>query len=64
MKPASVSLAKLDEVKAKVYNIGLANAGSIKATSSSLSAKARAAEYEMHSQPPLSSVTSQRYHGW
>ncbi len=64
LKPASVSLAKLDQVKAKVYNLGLSDAKQIKATNNG--ARARSASQPRDNpdaEPPLSSLIQQR-HVW
>ena len=60
LKPASVSLAKLDEVKANVYNLGLADPKQLKATSGNLTVKQIDS---INTQPPLSSLVQQR-HVW
>ena len=69
MKPASVSLAKLDQVKAKVYNLGLTDQQSLKARPGSgrvTSARGQpgiGSTLQLDTQPPLSNVSSQR-HAW
>ena len=55
-----MSLAKLDEVKANVYNLGLADPKQLKATSGNLTVKQ---VDSINTQPPLSSLVQQR-HVW
>lgn len=59
MKGASVSLAKLDQVKARVYNMGFAETKDIKARNARTRATA-AAEEPSVTEPPLSNLTLQR----
>lgn len=69
MGPASVSLAKLDQVKAKVYNLGLADprsfrgGGAMNHVSTTRGQQAVGAALNLDTQPPLSNISSQK-HAW
>ena len=58
-----MSLAKLDEVKTHVYNMGIADPSKLKAQGSGANS-VRAEVSGMESQPPLTPINAQIHHAW
>ena len=57
-----MSLAKLDEVKTHVYNMGITDPSKLKAQVGTAAAKAGVEGVD--SKPPLTPVNSQIHHAW